>query len=103
MPNWKSPCPGGFQGYWLKDFKSERENAKQLNECLQGNAVTIFRSITCLPVMKRYMSTWKKNIYFSRNKKGCVQLNIRNCKRQVEYKQHLIWFLTSVAAENEKH
>ena len=35
MPNWKSPGPDLFQGFWLKNFGSLHERVRlQLKECL---------------------------------------------------------------------
>ena len=79
MPNWKTPFPDGVQGYWIKNLNNLHGNiALQLDRCLQennvplwmvtgktllcvkelekGNAVAIFRPITCLPLLWKLLT-----------------------------------------------
>ena len=81
MPNWKSPGPALFQGFWLKDFSSFYERIRlQLKECLdsgfvhsgsgltsggtsllqkdksKSNVASNYRPITCLPIMWKLLT-----------------------------------------------
>ena len=80
MPNWKSPGPDLFQGFWLNNFSSLHERVRlQLKECLdsgfvpswltkgrtlllqkdknKANVASNYRPITCLPLMWKLLLT----------------------------------------------
>ena len=79
MPNWKSPGPDLFQGFWLNNFSSLHERVRlQLKECLdsgfvpswltrgrnsllqkdksKSNVASNYRPITCLPLMWKLLT-----------------------------------------------
>ena len=97
MSNWKSPGPDLVQGFWLNNFSSLHERVRlQLKECLdsgfvpswltigrtsllqkeksKGNVASIYRPITCLPLMWKLLTdVIADQIYTHLDQENCDQ------------------------------